>query len=157
MKRMAFTVLCILVTLVVAEPAPAVDIAALDRVSILMSKSEVLAILGPPHEINELRAGLKAEIYRLSDADPMVGAGCIYDKEQVLRGQAYLFSGSVGKESADRIKEAGFTVMEEKEGTFRLLGKDDDTGRPMVVYIFEAHGLTTVMTFEKDFYDQQVK
>ena len=44
-----------------------------------------------------------------------------------------------------------------KGASFRLSGKDDDTGRPIVVTIGENNDLTTVMTFEKGFYDRRVK
>ena len=34
------------------------------------------------------------------------------------------------------------------------MGKDDDTGHPIMVSVSEKDGLTTVVTLEKDFYDK---
>ncbi len=61
------------------------------------------------------------------------------------------------KEAAEHLKKLGFTVMEEHGGTLRLLGKDDDTGQPIVVNIALNNGLTVITTFEKGFYDRRVK
>ncbi|MEI6154614.1 MAG: hypothetical protein WCQ90_11060 [Deltaproteobacteria bacterium] len=63
----------------------------------------------------------------------------------------------MSREAAERLKKHGFIVMEEKETAFRLLGKDDDTGQPLVVSITLNNGLTIVTTFEKGFYDRLVK
>ncbi|MCX5813701.1 MAG: hypothetical protein NT178_14315 [Proteobacteria bacterium] len=137
--------------------AMAIDIDTLDRVSVLMSKSKVHSLLGTPDEIDELKGDLKVEVYRVNNMDPMVGAGCIYEKDQQLVGQSFVFQGEMGKEAADRLKKNGFIITEEKEGTFRLLGKDDDTGNPLMVHIILNNGLTVIMTFEKDFYDRRIK
>jgi hypothetical protein len=157
MNRKGMILVAVIVVSLVAGTVFAIDIAALDRVSVQMTKSAVLSILGTPDQVADLGAGLKTEVYKVTAMDPMVGAGCIYDKEQVLKGQAFIFEGSQGKQSADRLKQLGFAVMEEKGGTFRLLGKDDDTGHPLVIYIFEKDGVTTVMTFEEAFYRATVK
>jgi hypothetical protein len=137
--------------------AMAIDIDSLDRVSVLMNKSKVHSLLGMPDEVDELRGDLKVELYRVNKMDPMVGAGFIYWEGQKLVGQAFVFEGEMGREAADRLKKNGFIITEEKDGTFRLLGKDDDTGYPVMVHIILNNGLTVVMTFEKDFYDRRIK
>ena len=137
--------------------ATAIDINALDMVSVLMNKSKVHSILGTPDEIDELKGDLKVELYRINNAVPLVGAGCIYGENQQLVGQAFVFQGEMGKEAADKLKKNGFTITEEKKGAFRLLGKDDDTGHPVMVHIVLNNNLTVIMTFEKDFYDRRVK
>jgi hypothetical protein len=45
--------------------AMAVDIDTLDRISVLMPKSEVIAILGPPDDVLDVGAGLQAEVYKM--------------------------------------------------------------------------------------------
>jgi hypothetical protein len=158
MKKRRWLILLLVLIGMAAGTAWAVDLAALDRVSILMPKSKVLSILGPPDEVGDIGHKLKADIYKLTDAmAPMIGAGCVYDEQQILAATAFIFEGAVGKETADRIKEAGFTYIGEKDGAARLAGKDDDTGLPVVVTVVENGGLTTVITFEKGFYDRNVK
>ena len=158
MKKRRWLILLPVLIGMAAGTAWAVDLAALDRVSILMPKSKVLSILGPPDDVGDIGHKLKADIYRVpADMAPMVGAGCVYDEKQILAATAFIFEGDVGKESANRIKEAGFTYIGEKDGARRLAGKDDDTGIPVVVTVVENGGLTTVITFEKGFYDRNVK
>jgi hypothetical protein len=60
----------------------------------------------------------------------------------------------VDKEAAERLIKLGFSVMEDSEGSFRLIGKDDDTGQPLVANISLNNGMTVIMTFEKGFYDR---
>ena len=55
------------------------------------------------------------------------------------------------------MKTHGFIHYKTKDGVDRLLGKDDDTGAPIVVVILEESGLTTVITFEKTFYENTLK
>ena len=132
------------------------DIHALDRVAVQMSKSEVLSILGKPDEVDELGAGLKAEVYQVNDMQPLVGTGCIYGDDERLAGQSFIFRGEMARQTAQRLQEDGFQLTEERGETFRLLGKDDDTGKALVVHILQSPGLTIVMTFDKDFYDRRV-
>lgn len=158
MKKQRWLILLLVLIGMAAGTSWAVDLAALDRVSILMPKSKVLSILGPPDEVGDIGHKLKADIYKLTDAmAPMIGAGCVYDEKQILAATAFIFEGAVGKDTASRIKEAGFTYIGDKDGAARLAGKDDDTGLPVVVTVVENGGLTTVITFEKDFYDRNVK
>ncbi len=157
MKKIASIILAVTTFFLVTSISLAFDIKTLDRISVLMPKSQVLAILGQPDEIGKLGNGLKADIYKVSKMDPMVGTGCIYDDDQYLKGQAFIFKGNIGKQVAEQIKACGFMLLEEKENFFLLSGKDDDTGRPIMVTVVEDGGLTTVVTFEKGFYDQRVK
>ena len=157
MKKIASIILAVTTFFLVTSISLAFDIKTLDRISVLMPKSQVLAILGQPDEIGKLGNGLKADIYKVSKMDPMVGTGCIYDDDQYLKGQAFIFKGNIGKQVAEQIKACGFMLLEEKENLFLLSGKDDDTSRPIMVTVVENGGLTTVVTFEKGFYDQRVK
>jgi hypothetical protein len=152
-----YLILLLVLIVTTAGTSWAVDLASLDRVSILMPKASVLSLLGPPDEVGDAGHKLKADIYKMSDTGPMIGAGCIYDEKQILAATAFIFQGNVGKETASRIREDGFTFLDEKDGSIRLAGKDDDTGLPVVVTVTEDGGLTTVITFEKGFYDRNVK
>ena len=160
MKKMTLRYILTAFFLAVTTAAMAADISDLDRVHVLMSKTKVVSILGAPHHTGTLRMNLTADLYTLTglpegETGAMVGAGCIYDKDQVLKGQAFMFSGKVAKHSADHMTAMGFALVEKGENTFRLLGKDDDSGHPIVVYIFEEAGVTTMMVFEKGFYDSR--
>ncbi len=157
MKKIASIILSVITVFLLNGISLAFDIKTLDRISVLMPKSEVLAILGQPDEIGELGRGLKADIYRVSKMDPMVGTGCIYDDDQYLKGQAFIFKGNMGIKVVEQIKECGFTLLEKKESSYLLSGKDDDTGRPIMVTVLEDGGLTMVITFEKGFYDRRAK
>ena len=157
MKRITSIIFAAAVFFLVTNVATAFDIATLDAVSVLMPKAKVLSLLGKPDEIGSLGKGLKAEIYKVEKMGPMVGTGCIYDDGQYLKGQAFIFKGSIGKQTAGQIEKCGFAMMAKKENLFLLSGKDDDTGLPIIVTVLEDGGMTTVVTFEKDFYDRRVK
>jgi len=136
--------------------AMAMDINVLDAVSVLMNKEKVHSLLGTPDEIDEIK-GIKVELYRLKNMNPMVGAVCIYGGNRQLVGQAFIFQGEMLMEAADRLKKNGFNIIEEKEGAIRLLGKDDDAGHPLAVNINMDNGLTVITAFEKTFYDRRIK
>ena len=136
--------------------ALAFDMDTLDRVAVQMSKSDVLALLGDPDEVDDLGGGLQVDVYRVDKMDPMVGTGCIYGDDRRLAGQSFIFQGEMGKQTVERLKEHGFQLTEEKGDAFRLFGNDDDTGKPIVVHILQRSGMTVVMTFEKEFYDRRV-
>lgn len=157
MKQSMKVIFAIIIMIASSGIAMAFNIDALDRVNVLMTKSQVISLLGTPDQTDELRGGLKVEIYNLKNMAPMVGTGCIYEDDTRLAGQTFIFQGEMGKEAAERLKILGFVVTEEKEGMFRLLGKDDDTGQPLMVHIGHSDGLTVVTTFEKGFYDRRVK
>lgn len=135
----------------VAQP---VDLASLDRVSVQMPQPEVHAILGKPDEVSDVENGLEVHLYRSNTLEPMVGTGCIFGHDQRLVGQSFVFQGEMGKQTSEWMQKNGFTLTDQQRGTFSLLGKDDDTGRPLVVHILQSNGLTIVMTFDKDFFDR---
>jgi len=150
-------ILCIIMVAVSYGSSMAFDMTSLDRVAVSMPKSTVLLLLGKPDEAGKLQDGLEVDIYQADATSPMMGTGCIYADNQRLAGQSFIFQGEMGKQAAEKLRQDGFTLIEEKGETFRLLGKDDDTGQPLVVQIFQGGGLTVVMTFEKGFYDRHVK
>jgi hypothetical protein len=157
MRQIYIVTLGILLAGLLAGTAMAVDIKALDQVNVLMNRSEVLSLLGRPDEVVEIGNGLKADIYKVTNLEPMVGAGCLYRDDQRLAGQAFVFEGEVDRLAAERLKKHGFIAMEDTEGAFRLVGKDDDTEQTLVAHISLNNGMTVIMTFEKDFHDGMVK
>lgn len=157
MKQILNVILGILVIGALTGTALAVDVNTLDRVSVLMTRNEVISLLGQPDEVADVGKGLKAEVYKVDGLEPMVGTGCIYENDQLLTGQTFVFKGEMGHDAAKRLKQFGFAVLENASGSYRLLGKDDDTGHPLVAYIAHDKNMTVIMTFEKDFYDRQVK
>lgn len=157
MKKIQAVIIGLLLTSMFAGTALAIDIESLDRISVHMPRAEVHTLLGAPEEILELGNGLSAEIYKVSNAEPMIGAGCIYLDNRQLTGQAFIFEGLLHKEAAERLVKHGFRVIEEIEGTYRLAGKDDDTGKPLVAQVALNNGMTVIMTFEKDFHEQWSK
>ena len=140
-----------------AVSALAADTAALDKVSVLMSKQQVLAILGTPDEVMALRDGLKAEIYHVKSSEPLLYAGCIYHSEGLLMGLSFIFSGHAAADIMDRLTHHGFTPLPGPANAKRFAGADDDTGRPLVAVVSEQDNLTTVTTFEKTFYESRIK
>jgi hypothetical protein len=158
MKQTCFAGLIVAAFFTMVSTVMAIDVPALDKVSVLMPKQKVLSILGAPDDKGTLGMDLTTEIYKMeSTSDSMLGAGLIYGKDQVLKGQAFMLDGMVAKQSAERMKAIGFTLDEAKEHFYLLRGKDDDTGIPIAVYIIEQNGMTTIMTFEKEFYDRMTK
>ncbi len=156
MKKTHAIMITAVMFLALAGAAMAVDIDTLDKVSVLMPKSEVIALLGPPDDVLDVGAGLKAEVYKVEGIDPMMGTGCIYDGDR-LAGQSFMFAGEMTAQAAERLKKHGFALLEKKNAAYRLLGNDDDTGRVFMVHVFSENGITVVMTFEKDFYDRHSK
>jgi len=155
-KMMKATALMIIITIImVSGTAMALGLAALDMVSVRMTRAEVIALLGTPDHTDTILGGLQVEVYKVDNADPLVGTGCIYDDEGRLAGQTFIFRGEMSRDASARMQQLGFVVTEVKEDTFRLLGKDDDTGHPLVVHIGHSNGLTVVTTFSKDFYDRR--
>ena len=132
----------------------AIELATLDRISVLMPKSEVVAILGAPDKVADLE-GVAVELYQLHDAAPLLSVGLLYEHERALAGTALIFKGNTVAATLARLKQHGFRALEEKGDYLRLEGKDDDTGRPVIVTISRLEDLTTVTTFEKAFYEQR--
>ncbi len=156
MTKKIRTILWLILILIPATAAWAVDLTALDRVSVLMPKARVISILGAPSEVASM-GPLKVELYRVTGASPLVSAGCIYEKEETLAGIAFLFQGDLAIETAKRLQENGFTLSGGKGTAVRLSGKDDDTGLPVVVTIDVNSELMTVIAFEKGFFERTVR
>ncbi len=152
MKKMV-SIAVMIVILCAAADARAVDLAAVDRVSVLMPKAGVLSILGNPDETMTLPSGLKVDVYRVPSAPPLIYSGCIYDQNDVLMGQSFVFQGREVGSIFERLKKNGFMHIQKAPGPLRLTGFDDDTGRPLVAVITEENNLTTITTFEKAFYE----
>ncbi len=155
MKKIVKMCLVWVLALAPSVAAAAADIDAHDRVSVLMPKSQVVSLLGPADSTAEM-GGLKVDLYTLGGSTPLEVAGYLYEHENALAGHAFIFKGNVARQTADRLQKLGFTLLEGRGDSFRLTGKDDDTGRPVVITIDENSGLTTVMAFEKGFYDRRV-
>lgn len=142
------------VLVVLAGNGFAADLEAVDRVSVNMNRTEVRDLLGPPDMVSTLSIGLDADMYELKGLMPLIGKGCVYSEEDRLVGQAFVLAGSVADATVTGLKKNGFTPIEEKPGAILLIGKDDDTAQPILVSVSENGGFTTVVTFEKDFYEK---
>ncbi|MDI6741372.1 MAG: hypothetical protein QMD11_01440 [Smithella sp.] len=156
MKKILPVLVCIMI-ICGAVSVFAADIAALDKISILMPKSKVVSILGTPQETVTLAKGLKVDVYPVHAALPLIHSGCIYDKDDLLVGQSFVFHGHSSGKIAERLKKHGFTLLQNQKGLLRLSGVDDDTKQPLVAVIEEHDNLTTITTFEKIFYESHVK
>lgn len=157
MKKMVKLLPALLMALLPAAAVFAADIHDLDRVSVRTPRSEVVSILGKAQQVAEAGGGLQVHLYHLENMDSLLGAGFIYQDDSTVGAHAFIFRGNVAKEAAGRLRQIGFDLLDEQGGTFRLDGKDDDTGHPVVVTIAEANGLTTVISFEKGFYERRTK
>lgn len=156
MKKTIVTAVFMAVVILIGCPAMAMDITTLDKVNILMPKAEVKALLGEPNREGDLILGLNAEVYDVKDIKPLIGVGCIYNDNDLV-GLAYLFENTTAAQAVERLKTDGFVHYKTADGVDRLSGKDDDTGEPIVVVILEEGGLTTVITFEKTYYEKTLK
>lgn len=134
----------------------AVDIMTLDRVHVLMPQAQVFSLLGSPDEITRLGGGMNVDVYRVVNAMPLIQSGCLYDEGRLV-GQSFVFQGNSSKEIAERLRKWGFTLLEGGGSSLRLVGRDDDTGQPLVAIITENDDLTTITTFEKGFYDRRMQ
>jgi hypothetical protein len=156
MKIVHRTIFGIIIAVALTGSAVAMDMEALDRVSVLMPKSEVRLLIGNPNQYIHV-GSLDVELYQLSNMDPLVGTACIYEEKERLAGQIFFFNGKDKNTAVERLIKNGFTLMETKEGSFRLTGKDDDTGQPLMIFIYESNDLTLVMTFENGYYDRKIR
>ena len=154
MKQTIKILLTVLFVFTTAYTSLAADLESIDRISVLMPKTQVITILGKPDTVTDM-GGLKVELYLVPSGEPLVSVAYIYEDDRYLAGHAFIFRGNVAGQTAARMKTIGFTILEEKGDYFRLAGKDDDTGRPIVVTIGQINDLTTVTTFEKGFYDRR--
>lgn len=156
MKKI-FSILVLIVILWAPVSVFAADIVAIDKVSILMPKTKVLSILGSPRETVTLAKGLKVDVYPVDSALPLMHSGCIYNEAGLLVGQSFVFQGHTAGDIAERLKKNGFVPMQKTEHSLRFAGFDDDTRQPLVAVVTEQDNLTTITTFEKNFYETHVK
>ncbi len=154
MKPASKILLTVLLVFAAASASFAADLKSIDRTSVLMTKNQVTAIMGAPDTVTDM-GGLKVELYLVPGGEPLVGVGYIYEDDRYVAGHTFIFTGDVAVQTAARMKAIGFTILEEKGDYFRLAGRDDDTGRPIVVTIGRINDLTTVTTFEKGFYERR--
>jgi hypothetical protein len=155
MKKRVQTILWVILFFAPAAMACAADIAALDQVSVMMPRTQVVSILGTPDEVTGM-GRLKVELYKVTGAGPLLSAGYIYEKNGMLAAHAFIFQGNLAAQTTDQLKKDGFTLLDKNGTAYRLMGKDDDTGRPVIVTIDVDNDLTTVVTFEKGFYERSM-
>jgi len=148
-------VLGILTALCFVSSATARDLATLDRISVLMTRADCHRLLGQP-DYRLLVADLEIESYLVTHHESLKGAACMYEKKGILVGQILIFDGEGDRVATERLIQHGFALLGGKEGPAYLSGRDDDTGHPLVVFVFESRGATIVMSFEKTFYEGQV-
>jgi len=154
MKKI-LSVSIILSVLCCAVAASAVDLASLDKVSVLMTKEKVLSILGAPDEQMTLANGLKVDVYYVDSAFPLTNSGCIFNDQGILMGQSFVFQGHETGSIMERLKTSGFVQKQIESASKFFEGHDDDTGRPLVAVVSEGGEMTTITTFEKDFFEAQ--
>lgn len=154
MRKISSLLLGVAMVVVSYGLGSAFDLTTLDHVAVSMPRSSVLSLIGKPDEVQEGKGGLEIEVYKTDNLAPMLGTGCIYGKDRHLAGQSFIFQGEMSRDIVKKLQQDGFELTEEKGDSFRMLGKDDDTGQPLVVQIFQGGGLTIVMSFEKGFYDR---
>jgi hypothetical protein len=139
----------------VAGPACALDLPTLDKVSVMMSLEQVRQIAGAPDELARVDPEFTLATWTMTDAPGMAAAGGVFDGRNVLIAQAYVFAGETGAQALASLRELGFKVVENPDGTVRLYGKDDDTGRPLIVVIDEQPATTTVYAYEQGEYERR--
>lgn len=144
--------LAVALWLAMAGTCLAADLAALDRVSVNMDRTEVRGILGRPTLENTLGTGLAVDVYTLDGLEPLIGQGCVYSKENRLVGQAYVFEGALRGIVSETLEKEGFVLVEKRPEALLLSGRDDDTAQPILVSVSENGGMTTVVTFPEAFY-----
>jgi hypothetical protein len=138
-----------------ASVAAALDLPTLDKVSVMMTLDQVRQIAGAPDEAVRVEPEFTLATWTMADVPGMVAAGGIFDGRNVLIAQAYVFAGETGAQALASLREFGFKVVENPDGTVRLYGKDDDTGRPLVVVIDEQPATTTVYAYEQGEYEKR--
>jgi hypothetical protein len=136
--------------------ACALDLPTLDKVAVMMSLDEVRKIAGAPDETTRVEPEFTLATWTMTDAPGMAAAGGIFDARNVLIAQVYVFAGETGAQALASLREFGFKVVENPDGTVRLYGRDDDTGRPLVVVIDQQPETTTVYAYEQGEYEKRV-
>lgn len=156
MKKLFLAIAVFFALMISITPARAITLDDLDKVIVLTPKSTIISLLGQPHHTGEFMKGLEADIYVIEGVTPLIGKGCIYGQNDILKGHALVFEGAMGRQTYERMLVNGFKLIKEQDGTYTMLGADDDTGIPIIVTIIEDENLTTVITFEKEFYEKEV-
>ena len=135
--------------------ALALDLATLDKISVMMSRDQVRYIAGPPDEAMQLAPDLTLETWRMTNAPGMIAAGGIFDARAALIALAYVFAGDTGEVALNSMRDMGFKVVKGSDGITRLTGVDDDTGRPLTVIVDERPPTTTVFAYEQREYEKR--
>lgn len=139
-----------------AASAAALDLPTLDKVSVMMSLDQVRYVAGPPQEMARMAPDLTLVTWKMTGAPGMIAAGGIFDGRNALIAQAYVFAGETGPEALATLRGIGLEVVAGTDGVTRLYGKDDDTGRPLVVLIDERPETTTVFAYEQREYEKRL-
>ena len=135
--------------------AHALDLASLDRVSVMMSMDQVRAIAGPPAEMRAVTPELTLAMWTMNDVPGMHAAGGIFDARGALIAQAYVFAGSLGDQVLERMRALGFKATTGADGVIRLYGPDDNTGRPLVAVIDDRGETTTLFAYDQGEYERR--
>jgi len=155
--RSVAAALAVGITVFVASDARALDLATLDRVSVMMSMDQVRAIAGTPTETRAVTPELTLAMWTMDNVPGMLAAGGIFDRRGALIAQAYVFAGSLGDQVLERMSALGFKATTEADGVTRLYGRDDDTGRPLVAIIEDRGETTSVFAYEQGEYERHAK
>jgi hypothetical protein len=147
-----------------------VDVESLDQISVSMPRAEARRLLGEPDRVATIEPGLTAELYLLEAPEAgLLAKGLLYDGAGNLAGHSLIFDGAVGSALAELLLERGYRASSEQLGgliggqigaqigtsSWRLLGADDDTGRPHVVQIDEDSPHTILTVLEQQFFTAQ--
>lgn len=133
----------------------ALDLATLDRVSVMMSMDQVRAIAGPPAETRAVTPELTMATWAMDNAPGMLAAGGIFDGGGTLIAQAYVFAGSLGADVPNRMRDVGYRSVTGTDGVTRLYGRDDDTARPLVAIVDDRGDTTTVFAYAQSEYERR--
>ena len=140
----------------VTSAAAALDLRALDKMSVMMSLDQVRYVAGPPDEMSRMAPDLTLATWKMTGAPGMIAAGGIFDGRNALIAQAYVFAGEGGAEALASLRGFGFKAVDSADGVTRLYGPDDDTGRPLVVLVDERPETTTVFAYEQREYEKRL-
>jgi hypothetical protein len=155
-----------LVALQAPAAAQGVDVESLDQISVSMPRAEARRLLGEPDSVATIEPGLTAELYLLEAPEAgLLAKGLLYDGAGNLAGHSLIFDGAVGSVLAELLLERGYRASSEQLGgpigaqigtsSWRLLGADDDTGRPQLVQIDEDSPYTILTVLEQQFFTAQ--
>ena len=139
----------------VACDALALDLATLDKISVMMSRDQVRYMAGPPDEAMQLAPDLTLETWRMTNVPGMIAAGGIFDTRGALIALAYVFAGETGDVALNSMRGMGFKVETNADGVTRIAAVDDDTGRPLTVIVDERPPTTTVFAYEQREYEKR--